>query len=731
MYCEKPVGRSAAETARAALAVRNAGVLSAAGYNYRHFPMARYCKQLLEEGKFGKVEQFNARFLSMYGGDPLSRLSWRFQNEFSGSGAVGDILSHAADMGHFLAGPIRRVSAMRKTFIAERPLAKPGGDHFALGDKNDPKGAVENEDYVAAMAEFEGGARGVLEASRVARGPKCAMNFEVYGERGSAKWDFERMNELQLYLPDGDPSREGYARLLGGVAHPGHAQINPGDGIGVGYEDSKTLEAFYFMQDIAAGRQKHGRHGAGAGGGESERRRFALVRKRRLGDGCRRRNDNGESIMKTKRMTMARALVNYLAAQRVETDSGDAPLFGGVFAIFGHGNVTCLGEALYAARDSLPTWRGQNEQAMVLAAAAYAKAKRRRQIFVATSSIGPGATNMITGAALAHANRLPTLLLAGDTFANRLPDPVLQQVENFYNPSLTVNDAFRPVVRYWDRIVRPQQLLSSLPQAVATMLDPADCGPAFLALPQDVQAEAFDCPEIFLTPTVHRIPRPRPDKMQLEKAAAALARAKKPLLICGGGVHYSLATSELAEFATRRQIPVVETIAGRAALVHDHPQNAGALGVIGSSSANALAAEADVVVAVGTRLQDFTTGSWSVFGGGEKLTLIGINAARFDACKHRAVAVVGDAREGLAGLDELLGRISRARLVESKRPPVVCGMEQDGGFLRWRKTVAADLCRSCGGGQSRLRSGRFGADGGGGVSGRVVQELAREAARRF
>ena len=258
VYCEKPVGRSAAETARAALAVRNAGVLSAAGYNYRHFPMARYCKQLLEEGKFGKVEQFNARFLSMYGGDPLSRLSWRFQNEFSGSGAVGDILSHAADMGHFLAGPIRRVSAMRKTFIAERPLAKSGGDHFALGDKNDPKGAVENEDYVAAMAEFEGGARGVLEASRVARGPKCAMNFEVYGERGSAKWDFERMNELQLYLPDGDPSREGYARLLGGVAHPGHAQINPGDGIGVGYEDSKTLEAFYFMQDIAAGRQKQG-----------------------------------------------------------------------------------------------------------------------------------------------------------------------------------------------------------------------------------------------------------------------------------------------------------------------------------------------------------------------------------------------------------------------------------------------------------------------------------------
>ena len=354
---------------------------------------------------------------------------------------------------------------------------------------------------------------------------------------------------------------------------------------------------------------------------------------------------------------MAQALVEYLTAQHIEDESGGEtkPLFGGVFGIFGHGNVTCLADALYMARDNLPTWRGQNEQAMTLAAAAYAKAKRRRQIFVCASSIGPGATNMLTGAALAHANRLPTLLLSGDTFANRIPDPVLQQAENFNDPTLTVNDAFRPLVRYWDRISRPQQLLSSLPQAVATMLDPGDCGPAFLALPQDIQGEAFDCPLSFLQPTTHRIPRPRPDAKKLQEAAALLRGAKKPLIICGGGVHYSLATATLAGFAERHKLPATETIAGRAALLHEHPFNFGPLGVIGSSSANALAAEADVVVAVGTRLQDFTTGSWSVFGAREDFRLISINAARYDAHKRRALALVGDADVTLTELSEALG----------------------------------------------------------------------------
>ena len=388
--------------------------------------------------------------------------------------------------------------------------------------------------------------------------------------------------------------------------------------------------------------------------------------------------------MKTERLTMAQALVQYLAAQHIEDEQGTSrPLFAGVFGIFGHGNVTCLADALYAARAQLPTWRGQNEQAMVLAAAAYAKAKRRRQIFAATSSIGPGATNMVTGAALAHANRLPVLLLAGDTFANRLPDPVLQQVEHFNNPTITVNDAFRAVTRYWDRIVHPQQLLASLPQAVATMLDPADCGPALLALPQDVQGEAFDCPDMFLEPVTHRVPRPRPDRRQLADAAAALRQAHKPLLVCGGGVHYSLATAELAAFAERHAVPVVETIAGRAALLHEHPQNAGPLGVIGSSSANALAAEADVVLAVGTRLQDFTTGSWSVFGNRREFRLVTLNAARFDAGKHRAVAVVADAREGLSELSEALGEW---------RAPEAWGAEGRRLYAQWNQTV--DECSS-------------------------------------
>jgi len=356
--------------------------------------------------------------------------------------------------------------------------------------------------------------------------------------------------------------------------------------------------------------------------------------------------------MKTVKLTMAQALVRYLTAQRTVIDRREVPLFGGVFAIFGHGNVTCLGEALEPVQDVLPTWRGQNEQTMALAAIAYAKAMKRQQIMIATASIGPGSTNMVTAAAVALSNRLPVLLLGGETFANRIPDPVLQQVEHFGNPTVTVNDAFKAVTRYWDRITRPEQIISSLPQAVAMMLDPGDCGPAFLALAQDVQGQAYDYPiELFET-KLHRVPRPRPDADSLREAAKLLRHAKKPLLIAGGGVHYSLATEALAAFADKHNVPVAETINGRAALVHDHPRNVGPIGVIGSSSANALAAEADVVLAVGTRLQDFVTGSWSVFGG--ETRVIALNAARFDAVKHRALSVVGDALVGLEELSEAL-----------------------------------------------------------------------------
>ena len=358
--------------------------------------------------------------------------------------------------------------------------------------------------------------------------------------------------------------------------------------------------------------------------------------------------------METVRLTTAGAIVRFLIAQRTEIDGQEAPLFPGVFAIFGHGNVTCLGDALEAARDRLPTIRGQNEQSMALAAVGYTKAMRRRQIMVATSSIGPGALNMVTAAGVAHANRLPLLLLSGDTFAGRIPDPVLQQVEHFDAPGTTVNDAFRPVTRYWDRIARPEQLLQSLPQALGTMLDPAACGPAFLGLPQDIQAEAFDFPVAFFEPRVHRIRRPGPDPREVEVAASVLREAERPLVIAGGGVHYSLAADELAGFATRHGIPVVETVAGKSSLPWDHPLFAGPIGVTGSTSANALAQEADVVLAIGTRLQDFTTGSWTVFED-ETFRLIALNVARYDASKHLASPLVADARRGLEELGEALG----------------------------------------------------------------------------
>lgn len=358
--------------------------------------------------------------------------------------------------------------------------------------------------------------------------------------------------------------------------------------------------------------------------------------------------------MQTVRLTAAQAIVRWLAAQRSLVDGEEVPLFPGVFAIFGHGNVTALGEALAAAGDALPTWRGQHEASMGMAGVAFAKARRRRQIMVATSSIGPGATNLVTPAGIAHADRLPLLILSGETFASRIPDPVLQQVEHFDDPTRTVNNAFRAVTRYWDRITRPEQVVQSLPQAVATMLDPADCGPAFLGLSQDAQAEAFDYPEGFFAPRVWRVRRPPPDDRDLADAAELLSRAERPLIVAGGGVHYSRAEETLTAVAARRGVPVVETVAGRACLVWDHPNYAGPLGVTGSSAANSLAAEADVVLAAGTRLQDFTTGSWTVFANSD-LRIIGLNTARFDAHKHRALPLIADARVGLEALDGALG----------------------------------------------------------------------------
>ena len=357
--------------------------------------------------------------------------------------------------------------------------------------------------------------------------------------------------------------------------------------------------------------------------------------------------------MSTIRLTMGQALVRYLCNQYTIIDGRQEPLFAGLFGIFGHGNVTCISEALEGVQDKLPTWRGQNEQSMALAAVAYAKAMRRRQIMVALSSIGPGALNMVTAAGCAHANRLPVLILAGDIFANRRPDPVLQQVEHFSNPTTSVNDAFKAVSRYWDRIMHPEQIISSLPQAIATMLDPGDCGPAFIGLAQDTQEIAFDYPEAFFTPTVHTIPRPRPDRDRVAKAVELIKGAKRPLIISGGGVRYSGAEKDVADFALKHGVPMAETIAGKGAVTHDHPAHVGPIGVIGSSSANEMAGAADVIIAIGTRLQDFTTGSWTVFS--HDAQFVSINAARYDATKHRALAVVGDAKETVVELEAALG----------------------------------------------------------------------------
>ena len=368
------------------------------------------------------------------------------------------------------------------------------------------------------------------------------------------------------------------------------------------------------------------------------------------------------STQGTIRLTTAQAIIKWLANQYIEIDREELRVCGGGFGIFGHGNVTCLGEALHGMQDALPLYRGQNEQGMGFAAAGYAKQWLRQRFMCCTASAGPGTMNLLTAAGLAHANRLPMLMLCGDGFLTRLPDPVLQQMENFGDPTFGVNDAFKPVVRYWDRITDPAQVIQSLPAALATLLDPADCGPAFIGLPQDVQGWAWDFPEAMFERKIHRIRRIAPDEAEIADAREALLAAKRPMIIAGGGVQYARAAHDLATFAEAHRIPVVETIAGRANLLADHPLNIGPIGVTGSDSANAIAAQADVILAVGTRLQDFTTGSWTAFD--EDAQIVAINAARHDAGKHRALPVVGDAKRALAALGQGLDYAAPSDWVE-------------------------------------------------------------------
>ncbi|MBL8789716.1 MAG: 3D-(3,5/4)-trihydroxycyclohexane-1,2-dione acylhydrolase (decyclizing) [Rhizobiales bacterium] len=362
-------------------------------------------------------------------------------------------------------------------------------------------------------------------------------------------------------------------------------------------------------------------------------------------------------MSKTIRLTTAQALTRFLTAQMTMIDGRKTPVFAGVWAIFGHGNVAALGEALYQVREQLPTYRGQNEQSMALSAIAYAKATNRKRIMAATTSIGPGALNMVTAAAVAHVNRLPVLLLPGDVFAGRRPDPVLQQIEDFGDGTMSVNDAFKTVSRYFDRIMRPEQLIPALNRTMAVLTDPAECGPVTLALCQDTQAEAFDYPESFFAERVWSFRRPRPDEGECEAAVTALRAARKPVIIAGGGVNFSEANAALAAFAERHGVPVVETQAGKSALPFLNELNMGAVGVTGTAASNTVCEEADVILAVGTRLQDFTTASWTLFRNTAK-TIIGLNTQVFDATKHQALPLVADARVGLEELSARLGKWS-------------------------------------------------------------------------
>ncbi len=353
-------------------------------------------------------------------------------------------------------------------------------------------------------------------------------------------------------------------------------------------------------------------------------------------------------------MTVAQAVVRFLAAQRVRRDGREHAFFAGVFGIFGHGNVAGIGEALAHRPAPLPYYLPRNEQAMVHTAAAFAKVSNRLRTLACTSSIGPGATNMVTGAAAATINRLPVLLLPGDIFATRLPDPVLQQLESPGSRDVSVNDCFKPVSRYWDRINRPEQLPSALMEAMRILTSPADTGAVTLALPQDVQAEAADFPQALFEPRLWPIPRNRPDATALRHAADLIRASSRPIIVAGGGVLYSEATTSLQQFVRATGIPVGETQAGKGALPFDDPQAVGAIGVTGTTAANRLAREADLVIVVGSRLSDFTTASKTAFAS-DAVRFVSINVAELDAYKHASVALIGDARVTLEELHAALG----------------------------------------------------------------------------
>ncbi|MBD2804316.1 3D-(3,5/4)-trihydroxycyclohexane-1,2-dione acylhydrolase (decyclizing) [Xenorhabdus sp. ZM] len=368
-------------------------------------------------------------------------------------------------------------------------------------------------------------------------------------------------------------------------------------------------------------------------------------------------NDKSISVraIKTQKMTMAQALVKFLNQQYIHIDGEECPFIQGIFTIFGHGNVVGLGQALEQQPGHLRIYQGCNEQGMAHIATGFAKQKKRRQIFAVTSSVGPGAANMITAAATATANRIPLLLLPGDTFACRQPDPVLQQVEQYGDGTISTNDCFRPVSRYWDRISRPEQLMAAMINAMRVLTDPADTGAVTICLPQDVQGEVWDYPDYFFQKRVHQIERRPASSSRVQDALALIQRKKKPLMICGGGVRYSEAHDAFRQFAEIFNIPFAETQAGKSAIVADHPLNCGGIGTTGCLAANLLAKEADLIIGVGTRFSDFTTASKSLFQHPE-VEFITINVAEFDACKLDAIGVLADARDGLNAIAHELAK---------------------------------------------------------------------------
>ena len=354
----------------------------------------------------------------------------------------------------------------------------------------------------------------------------------------------------------------------------------------------------------------------------------------------------------TRRLTMAQAVVAFLKNQYVERDGIEQPFFAGCFGIFGHGNVAGIGQALQQMTD-FRYYQSRNEQAQVHIAVGYAKMKNRLQTFACTSSIGPGATNMLTGAATATINRLPVLLLPGDIFARRNVAPVLQQLESERSQDISVNDSFKPLSRYWDRINRPDQLVSALPAAMRVLTDPVETGAVTVCLPEDVQTEAYDYPRALCARRVWRVPRNRPDRAAIRRAVEAIRASRQPLIVAGGGVIYSEATEALRRFAEQSGIPVGETFAGRGSLRYDHPLSLGAVGATGTTAANRLAREADLVIGIGTRYGDFTTASKTAFQQPD-VRFVNINVAAFDAAKHSGLGLVGDAR---VTLEELLAEL--------------------------------------------------------------------------